>query len=221
MNEGTSGLGAERVRALGALSSLGFKKNLAAEKRGQMHFLSNEEKEIWIEDYVERETAGGIQRVEDAEAATRQEQADTDTAENAELTTSKPEKTFHEMMVATGDNMSDIANTDDGEDGEDENDEDRDPGKLSEDDQPGWVMGTISKMVQQCMERLRQKQIKIDELTQPGSGDTAKCFRENDNMYGISDLRFPAVIKPQTNQDVAAPDSTTFGEHLERLDIVP
>jgi hypothetical protein len=29
-----------------------------AEKRREMHFLSNEEKEKWIEDYVERETAG-------------------------------------------------------------------------------------------------------------------------------------------------------------------
>jgi hypothetical protein len=32
------------------------KKKLAAENKPEMHFLSTEEKEKWIEDYVERET---------------------------------------------------------------------------------------------------------------------------------------------------------------------
>jgi hypothetical protein len=45
------------------------KKKLAAEKQQETHFLSNEEKEKWIEDFVERETAGARKRVEDAEAA--------------------------------------------------------------------------------------------------------------------------------------------------------
>jgi len=58
VNEGKSGLVAERIRALGGLRSLRSKKKLAAEKRRETHFLSNEEKEKWIEDYVERETAG-------------------------------------------------------------------------------------------------------------------------------------------------------------------
>jgi len=42
-NEGKSGLVAERVRALGALRSLRSKKKLAAEKRQETLFLSNEE----------------------------------------------------------------------------------------------------------------------------------------------------------------------------------
>jgi uncharacterized protein with WD repeat len=57
-NEGKSGLEAERIRALGALRSMRSKKKLVAEKRRETHFLSNEEKEKWIKDYVERETAG-------------------------------------------------------------------------------------------------------------------------------------------------------------------
>ena len=73
-NEGKSGLEAERVGALGALHSLRSKKKLAAEKRRETHFLSNEEKAKWIEDYVERETAGARKQVEDAEAAVQQEQ---------------------------------------------------------------------------------------------------------------------------------------------------
>jgi len=176
-NVGKSGLDAERVRALGALRSLKSKKRLVAEKRQEMHFLSNEEKEKWIENYVERETAGARKRVEDAEAAVQQEQDDMTHAEIAGLTPREPEKTFEVMMAAIGDRLSDLASSDDGENGEDE-DEETDLGKLSEDDEPGWVMGTISKTVQQRMESFRQKQMKLDELTQPGWEDAADYFRE-------------------------------------------
>jgi len=90
-DEGKSGLVAERVRALGALRSLRSKKKLAAEKRQETHFLSNEEKEKWIEDFVERETAVARKRVQDAETALMQ---DMTTAEHECATTGKPETTF-------------------------------------------------------------------------------------------------------------------------------
>jgi hypothetical protein len=48
----------ERIGALGVLRSFRSKKKRVTEKRRETHFLSNEEKEKWIEDYVERETAG-------------------------------------------------------------------------------------------------------------------------------------------------------------------
>jgi hypothetical protein len=54
-----------------------------AEKRRETHFLSSEEKEKRIEDYVERETAGARKRVEDAEAAVQQEQDNMTDAEIA------------------------------------------------------------------------------------------------------------------------------------------
>ena len=63
----------ERIRALGALRSLRLKKKLAVEKLQETHFLSNEEKEKWNEDYAERETAGARKRVEDAQVAVQQE----------------------------------------------------------------------------------------------------------------------------------------------------
>ena len=70
--------------------------------------------------------------------------------------------------------MSDLASSDDEEDlVDEEDDEDTEEGKLSEDDQPGWVMGTISKTVQHRMERFWLKQMKLDELTRPGWGDGA------------------------------------------------
>jgi len=155
-NEAKSGLVADRIRALGALRRLRSKKRLAAENRREMHFLSNEEKEKWIEDYVERETAGARKRVEDAEAAVQQEQDNMTQAEIAGLTSRKPEKTFEEMLVAIGDSLSDLASSDDGEDGEEEDDEETKQGNLSKHDQPGWVMGTITKTVQQRMKRFQQ-----------------------------------------------------------------
>jgi len=113
-NESKSSFEAERVQALGALRSLRSKKRLAAEKRRETHFLSNEEKEKWIEDFVERETTGARKRVEDAEAALQQEQDDMTHAELAGLTSRKPEKTFEEMLVGIGDSPSDLASSDDG-----------------------------------------------------------------------------------------------------------
>jgi len=120
-----------------------------------MHFIRNEEKEKWIEDYVERETVGARQPVGDAEAAIRQEQEDTERAENMRLMTIMPKKMFHEMMIAIGDSLSDIALSNNGGIGEDENNEETVEGKLSEDDEPGWVAGTVSKTIQQCIKRFR------------------------------------------------------------------
>jgi len=121
-------------------------------------------------------------RVEDAETAIKQGQDDMRNAEKAGLTTTKPETTFEEMLNAIGDSLSDLARSDDEDDGEDEDDKEEDPagGKLREDDEPGWVMGTISKTVQYRMECFRRKQMKLDKLTQCGWGDAADYFRERD-----------------------------------------
>jgi len=220
-NDGMSGLEAERVQAIGALCSLGSKKKFAAVKWWETHFLSNEEKEKWIEDYVERETAGARKRVEDAEAAVQQEPDDMMNAEIAGLISREHEKTLEEMLVAVGDSLSDLASSDDGEDGEDEDDEETEQGNLSEDDEPCWVMTTSAQTVQQRMERFRQKRMKLDELTQPGWEDAADYFREQGKKYGTSELRLPAVVQPQTNDDASAPPPTTFGELMESHDIVP
>ena len=220
-NERKSGFEAGKVQALGALGSLRSKKKLAAEKPRETHFLSNEEKEKWIEDYVETETAGARKRVEDAEAALQQQQDDMTHAELRVLTFREPEKTFQEMLVAIGDSLSDLASSDDGEDGEDEDDEETEEGKLSEDDEPGWVMGTMTKTVLQRMETFWQKQMKHDELTQLGWAAAADYCREQDKKYGTSKMRVPAVVQPQTNNDTLPHPPTTLKEHMERLDIVP
>jgi len=133
----------------------------------------------------------------------------------------EPEKICQEMMVVIGDSLSDLASSDDGEDGEDEDDEVTEQGQVSEDDEPAWVMGTITKPVQQCMGRFRQKPMKIDILTHPGWDYAADYSRGRDQKYNTSALRVPAVVKPQTDDDFAAPVPTIIGELMEHLDIVP
>jgi len=142
-------------------------------------------------------------------------------AEIAGLTFREPEKMFEEMLVAIGDNLSDLAISDNGEDGEDEDDEETKQGMLSKEDEPGWVMGTINKTVQQRMKRFRQKQIKLNELTQPGWEDAADYFCERDKKYGTSALMVPVVVQSQMDDHAPAPPSITFGALMECLDIVP
>jgi hypothetical protein len=91
------------------------------------------------------------------------------TAANGGVTTGKPKIMFEQMLNANGDSLSDLASSDDEQDGEDEEDyeEDIQRSKLSDDDEPGWVMGTITKTIQHRMESFRQKQMRLDELTQP------------------------------------------------------
>jgi len=142
-------------------------------------------------------------------------------AEIARLTCRDPETMFEEMLVAIGDSLSDLARSDDGEDGGDEDIEETEQGKLSEDDEPGWVIGTITKTVPQRMDRVSQKQRKLDESTEPGWEDAADYFCEKDKKYRTFELKVPAVVQPQTNHDPPAPPLKTFGELMESVDILP
>jgi len=76
------------------------------------------------------------------------EQGDLKHAEITGLTTREPELICEEMIVAIGVSLSDLASSGSGENGEDEDGEETEQGKLSEDDEPGWVMGTITKTIQ-------------------------------------------------------------------------
>jgi len=158
-------------------------------------------------------------RVDDTEAVIRQQQQDSGTVENVGVTTREPEQTFEEMMVASEDSLSDLASSDYGEDWEDEDEEETEQGKLSEDDEHGWVMGPISKTVKQRMERLRQKQLTIDVLTQPGWGDAADYFSASDMKYCTSEWKVPAVVQLQMDDVAAVPAPTTSRELMECLDI--
>jgi hypothetical protein len=134
-----------------SIAQLEIPKKLGAEKRRETHFLSNEYKAKLIEAYLERETCGARKWVEDSEAAVQQVQDDMTHAETAGLMSSEPEMRVEEMLVDIGARLSDLASYNNGEDGEEDDDEETEQGNLSEDDEPGWVMGTITKTVQPRM----------------------------------------------------------------------
>ena len=162
-------------------------------------------------------------RVEDAEKAIKQEQEGMRNAGNTGLTTTKPETTFEEMLNAMGDSLSDFASSDDREDVEDEDDHEEDPelGKVSEDDEPGGVMGTISETVQHRMERFLQKQIKLDGLMQPACGDAAYNFGERNKAYWTTGLDILAVVQSHREENATCSALTTFSEPMETLDNIP
>jgi len=126
------------------------------------------------------------------------------------------------MLYAIGGNLRDLPSLDNEGDGEEkeDNEEEIELAKLSEDDEPGWVMGIIFKTVQQCMDSFRQKQMRMEVLMQPGWGYAANDFRGRDMKYGTAELMVPAVVKLQTEKTAATPSLTTFGEHMQSLDIV-
>jgi len=124
-------------------------------------------------------------------------------------------------MVATIGTLSDIASPEYGEDGEDRDEEEAGQGKMSEDDEPGWVICTITNIIQQCIKRFWQKQMKHVKLTQLRWWDTAEYFCENNQKYGTPELRVSAVVYTQMAHDAAAHAPTTFGELLDCLEIVP
>jgi len=187
-----------------------------------MYFSSHQEKERQINDYMDREIAGARKRDGDAETALMQEQGDMRNAENVQSTTSMPENILEEMLNTVRDSLSDVASSDDKEAGEDEeNDkEDTELGKVSEDNKPGWVMGTICKMVQQNMESFRQKRIRRDKLPQPERGVTADYILERDMKDGMAKWMVLAVVKPQTDKTAVTPSPATFGELIHTLVIV-
>ena len=137
------------------------------------------------------------------------------------LTNREPKKTVEEMKVAIGYCLSDLACPDDREDGEDEDDEETEQWKLSKDDKPGWVMGTITNKVQHRVERFQQKEVNIARLSQPGWEDAADYICERDKKYDTSGLMVAAVVHTETDEDAAAPSPITFGEDLDCLEIVP
>ena len=102
---------------------------------------------------MERETAVARKRFQNAVTATMQEQEHMEYVEKGRSTTTKPEISFAEMFNAIGDSLTDLASSEDEQDGEDQHDDEEDTGhgKLSEDDEPGWEMGTISKTVKHRM----------------------------------------------------------------------
>jgi hypothetical protein len=80
------------------------------------------------------------------------------------LTTCAPEKPFAEMIVAIGDSLTDIASSNSGECAQDEDDEEPKLGRLSDVDEPAWVICTTSKIVQLHILRFQHMLMYVDKL---------------------------------------------------------
>jgi len=63
--------------------------------------------------------------------------------------------------------------------------------------------------------------MKLDELTEPECEDAADSFCERDTMYGTSELRFPDIVVPPTDDNLTSPQVTSWGEIIECTEIVP
>ena len=160
--------------------------------------------------------------VKDTEAAISQAREDVRNAEKAGSLTTMPKKSLNEMLDAIGYSLSDCALSNDEEDGEDEyDDEDAALHKLGEHYTPCLAMGKIPKAVKHCMNSFRPMQIRHDDLKQPGWGDAANYFGARDMNYRTAEFEVPAGVIPWQDRTAATPSPTTFGKHMQSLDIVP
>ena len=138
------------------------------------------------------------------------------------MRSTKSETKFEEILNAIHDSLSDLPSSDDGEDGDNNDWDEKDNnqqypplGRMSEDDQPCSVMGTISHTVEHEMEHLRINQMKSDKLPLQGWGDLHNYIHEKDKKNGTTELKV-AVIFQQYKADVAASSGpTTVGEPME------
>jgi len=92
---------------------------------------------------------------------------------------------------------------------------------LSEDNQSGLVMDTITNTIPHHMECFQHKQMWIGELRQPRGRNSANYLHEGDMIYRTTGLKVPVVTQQLTDKDVAAPPRTIFGELMQSLNVVP
>jgi hypothetical protein len=107
----------------------------------------------YAQNSVECELAAARKGVEQTERACEQQQQDITNADNARITTRDFEIRCPKMIIATAAIPNgfgffvNVGNEDH------ENDQDTVLSKLTEEDKPSWVVGTVSKMVHQQIER--------------------------------------------------------------------
>jgi len=104
---------------------------------------------------------------------------------------------------------------------EEDNMEDLGLSKLGDDDEPGWVMGTISRPDQHYIESYLQNLIQLDELTTPEWGEASNYCLERYMRFSMANCKVPRVIHVQTDDYAADSAFRALGELLETVDIVP
>jgi hypothetical protein len=80
------------------------------------------------------------------------------------LATKAADNSVQEKTVAIRDCVSNVARFDNTEDWEDDTDTATEQGELKDNNEPCWVIGIIFKIVHQCIERIRQKHMIVEEF---------------------------------------------------------
>lgn len=148
------------------------------------------EKQLWNRDEFKTQTATQFEQ---------------DAGRYAEIKVFKTqwlEESFKERPNTLGDNLNSFptfGNDKDVED-EDSDDEESNLGKLSEDNEPSWVVGTTCKTVRHCIESFWQTQMRLHKLTHSEQGDTVDNFNVRSIMYGTTELRALVIIKVTNGQ---------------------
>jgi hypothetical protein len=111
------------------------------------------------------------------------------TAENTGATTGMSEKHCEEMLNAIGDSPRILSSSDTVQDLEDEEDDEDDTelDKMSDDDETGWVIGTVSKTVEHSRESFWQQQMRLDDSSQLGLGRCSELLARE--IYEVWDCR--------------------------------
>jgi hypothetical protein len=63
--------------------------------------------------------------------------------------------------------------------------------------------------------------MRLDELMQPGWGDAADYICERYMKHGKTELKVPAVVKPQTDMTALTPSQTTSAKIMQMFEIIP
>lgn len=139
------------------------------------------------------------------------------------MPTRVPKNSFEEILIAIEACLSNLAILDDKEDvdvkADDRNGSEL--GKLSENDEPGWVMGTLSKEVPQSMETYLVMEIWHDELTQLRWWDMADYFPYRDMKCWMAALKLLPIVISLADKVAATPGTTKFVKLIVTVDNVP
>jgi hypothetical protein len=84
------------------------------------------------------------------------------------LTNNQPKETSVELIVTLRPTLSDHAASNNGEHREDSDVNQAVQGLVSNDEEPGWVIGTFTKIAHQVLKRFLQMQMKLDKSADQG-----------------------------------------------------
>jgi hypothetical protein len=161
--------------------------------------MSEDQREKWIENYVERETQVARQRVEAADAAVN-EDMEREYVPGAMPSASTKKRTFEELLALVGDDLDNVVpSDDDDDDDEEEPDEDEDEKEWADDDD--FVPGQMDKTTMAEIAAARARTSRMFELTKEGYAEAEAFWRKRDEEVGVDTLKHGSLPVPSAETD--------------------